>query len=116
MIIKKSDKVNSIVLINKNNHLDKMYNILSDSKKFVKSSLFGGENINFIFGIENKLIDLLKELKTSETISEIDYKKFKPGGSNFGVLYGMCKRLKRFFTNVHHLHLFFQQSNFLLSI
>ena len=39
LIIQKSDKGNSIVLINKNDYLDKMYNILSDSKKFVKSSL-----------------------------------------------------------------------------
>ena len=30
-------KVNSIVLINKSDYLDKMCNILSDSKKFVKS-------------------------------------------------------------------------------
>ena len=39
LIIQKSDKGNSIVLINKSDYLDKMYNILSDSKKFVKSSL-----------------------------------------------------------------------------
>ena len=39
LIIQKSDKGNSIVLINKADHLDKMYNILSDSEKFVKSSV-----------------------------------------------------------------------------
>ena len=39
LIIKKSDQCNSIVLINKSDYLDKMYNILSDSKKKVKPSV-----------------------------------------------------------------------------
>ena len=33
LIIQKSDRGNSIVLINKSDYLDKMYNILSDFKK-----------------------------------------------------------------------------------
>ena len=80
MIIQKSDKGNSIVLINKSDYLDKMYNIFSDSKKIMKSSLVDEKHLNFIFGIE---------LKASETTSEIDYKKRKPRGSSFGVLYGL---------------------------
>ena len=39
LIIQKSDQGNSIVLINKSDYLDKMYNILSDSKKNVKPSV-----------------------------------------------------------------------------
>ena len=41
-----------------------------------------------------ELTNLLKKLKVSETISEIDYKKLKPRGSSFGVLYGLCKTHK----------------------
>ena len=52
-----------------------MYNILSDSKKFVKTSVVDEKNFNFIIGIEKKLTNLLKQLKASETILEIDYKK-----------------------------------------
>ena len=95
LIIKKSDQCNSIVLINKSDYLDKMYNILSDSKKFVKSSLVDDKHLNFIIGIEKKLTDLLKELKASEAISEIYYKKLKPRGSSYGVLYGLCKTHKK---------------------
>ena len=95
MIIQKSDKGNSMVLINKSDYLDKMYNILSDSKKFVKSSVVDDKHLNFIIGIEKKLTDLLKELKASEAISETDYKKLKPRDSNFGVLYGLCKTHKK---------------------
>ena len=96
LIIQKSDKCNSIVLINKSDYLDKMYNILSDSKKFVKSSLVDDKHLNFIIGIEKKLTDLLTELKASEAISETNYKKRKPRGYSFGVLYGLCKTYKNF--------------------
>ena len=44
LIIQKSDKGNSVVLISKSDYLDKMYNILSDFKMFVKSSVVD-ENI-----------------------------------------------------------------------
>ena len=95
LIIKKSDKGNSVVLINKSDYRDKMYNILSDSKKIVKSSLVDEKHLNFIIGVEKKLTNLLEELKASETISENDYKKLKPRGSSFGILYGLCKTHKK---------------------
>ena len=60
MIIQKSDKTNSIVLINKSDYLDKIYSILSDSKKFVRSSVVDDKHLNFIIGIEKKLTDYLK--------------------------------------------------------
>ena len=75
LIIQKSDKGNSVVLINKNDYLDNMYTILSDSKKMLKSSVVDEKYLNFIIGIEKKITNLLKELKPSETITEIDYKK-----------------------------------------
>ena len=74
LIIQKSDKGNSIVLINKSN-LEKMHNILSGSKKFVKSFVVDYKHLNFINGIEKKLTDLSKKLKASGAISEIGYKK-----------------------------------------
>ena len=95
LIIQKSGKGNSIVLINKSDYFDKMYNILLDSKKFVKSSVLDEKHLNFLIGIEKKLTNLLKELKESETISANDYKKLKPRGSSFGVLYGLCKTHKK---------------------
>ena len=72
-----------------------MYIILSDSKKIVKSSVVDDKHVNFIIGIEKKLSDLVKELKESQTISEIDYKRLTPRDSSFGVLYGLCKTHKK---------------------
>ena len=65
-------------------------NILSDSKNFVKS-FHSEKDISFIIGIEKKIPNLPKELKESEAISEIAYKKLKPRRSGFSVLYGLCK-------------------------
>ena len=69
LIIQKSGKGNSIVLIIKSEN--KMYNILSYSKQIVKSFVLDDKYLN----LEKKLTDLLKELKASETVSEIVYKK-----------------------------------------
>ena len=95
LIIQKSDKGNSVVVIYKSDYLIKMYNILSDSKKFVKSSVLDEKHLNFIIGIEKKLTKLLKELKASGTILENDCKSFKPRRSSFGVLYSLCKTHKK---------------------
>ena len=61
----------------------------------MKSSVVDYKHLNFINGIEKKLTDLSKELKVSGAISEIGYKKLKPKGSTFGVLYGPCKIHKK---------------------
>ena len=45
LLIQKSDKGNSMVLIDKSDYLDKMCNILSDSKKFVQSSKVDDEQL-----------------------------------------------------------------------
>ena len=116
LIIQKSDKGSSIFLINKIDYLDKMYNIQSDSKKFVKYSVVDDKYLNFLIGIEKKLTDLLNKLKASETISEINYKKLKTRGSVFAFYMACAKLIKRSLTNVHHLDLFYQQSKLPLTI
>ena len=45
LLIQKSDKGNSMVLIDKSDYLDKMCNILSDSKKLVQSSVVDDEQL-----------------------------------------------------------------------
>ena len=95
-----------------------MYNILSDSKIFVKSSVVDENHLNFIIEIEKKLTNLLKELKAPETISENDCKKLKPRGSSLVLVFYMAcaKLIKRSLTNVHHLDLLCQQLKLPLTI
>ena len=63
----------------------------------MKSYVVDEKHLNFIIGIEKKLTNLLKELKESETIWEINWKKLKPRGFRFCVLYGLCKTHKKVF-------------------
>ena len=107
--MQKSDKDTSIVLNSKSNYFDTIYNILSDSKKFAKMFVVDEKHLYLIFGIKKKLTNLLKELKASETISEIDFKKRKPRGLVTVLVFYMAwvKRTKRSLTNIHHLDLLY---------
>ena len=49
--------------------------------------------------IEKQITDLLKQLNDSQVISDTEYKKLKPGGSRFGILYSLCKIHKRLIDN-----------------
>ena len=49
-------------------------------KKHVKSFVLDEQHLNFIIGIQKNLTNLLKELKESEIISEIDYTRLKRRG------------------------------------
>ena len=93
-----------------------MYNILSDSKKFVKSSVVDEKHLNFIIGIEKKLTNLLKELKASETISEMITKNLNQEVPVLVFYVACAKLIKRSLKNAHHLDLFFQQLKLPLTI
>ena len=67
-VIQNSDKGNSIVLdMRESDYLDKMYNIVSDYKTIVKSSVVIQKDLNFIDGIRKKLTNSVEELNRSET-------------------------------------------------
>ena len=65
----------------------------------MKSSPVDAKHLNFIIWIERKLTDLLKVLKVSETISEIDYKKLKEV-LVLEFYMAFAKLIKKFLTNV----------------
>ena len=99
LIIQKSDKGNSIAIIDKSNYLEKMQNILPDSSKFTQVSVAEDKQLNFIVNVEKHITDLLKDLKNSEVIFETVYKSLKPRGSRFGILHGLCKVHKQLVDN-----------------
>ena len=49
--------------------------------------------------IDKQITDLLKQLNDSQIISDTEYKKLKPRGSRFGILYGLCKIHNSFIDN-----------------
>ena len=99
MIIQKSDKGNFIAINNKDDYLQKMRNILSDSSKFSEISIAKEQNLNFLINIEKQITDLLKQLNDSQVISDTKYKKLIPRVSRFDILYGLCEIHKSFIDN-----------------
>ena len=59
LIIQKSDKENSITVINKDNYLRKMRNIQSDSSKFFKNFITIEKHLKFFVNIEKQITDFL---------------------------------------------------------
>ena len=68
-----------------------MQNILYDSSKFSEICRANEKHLNFFIDIGKQNTDLLKQLNDSPVISDIEYKKLKPRGSIFSILYGLCK-------------------------
>ena len=101
--IQKSDQWNSIVIVNKDDYVQKMQNILSDFSKFSEICIAKEIHVNFSINIGKQITDLLKQLNDSEVISDTEYKKLKPRGSRFGILYGLCKFHKSLIDNCPHI-------------
>ena len=76
LIIQKSDKGNSVVLLNRNDYIKRLNKILSGSSKFKKLNINPGKEISFLLQQEARLTNLLKKVKTS--ISEQLYKELYP--------------------------------------
>ena len=53
-----------MAIIDKNNYLEKMRNILSDSCEFTLVSVTKDKQLNFIVNVQKYVTDLLEDLKT----------------------------------------------------
>ena len=95
VIIQKSDKGNSFVLVNKSDYIRHIEGILSDVNKFEKVPLKKGI-LNFTANHEEHINKQLESISkngnvTEQPTNEQEYKQVKPVGSNPGTLYGLCK-------------------------
>ena len=91
IIIQKSDKGNSVVLINKVTYLQRMEELLSDTSKFRKVDVAPGKDYNHIWNQELRVRKALQNLVNSGAIKQDVYDKLAPTGSSPGVLYGLSK-------------------------
>ena len=71
-IIQRSDKGNSVVLLDKDKYLDGMSKILNNNAKFEVLQFDHDKELNYILNLEKKIIDVLKDLKNKEEITEVD--------------------------------------------
>ena len=65
LIIQKSDKGNSAALLNRNDYIELLNEMLSDSSKFKKLNIKPGKEINFLLQQEVSLTNFLKKVKRS---------------------------------------------------
>ena len=63
LIIQKSDKGNSVVLLNRTDYIKRLNEMLSDSSKFKKPSVTLVKEINFLLQQEDRLTNFLKKSK-----------------------------------------------------
>ena len=87
LIIRKSGKGNSVVIVDRQDYIKRMDNILSDQKKFTIVNLKKDTLLNFAVNQEK----VPKKLVESNSMIEKSKKSLKPVGSRPGVMYGLCK-------------------------
>ena len=91
IVIQKSDKGNSVVIVDKADCLDKMENLPNDTRKFEKFNLKNDGNLNFHVNQEKRVDNILKKLFGSNRISEETRTSLKPVGTRPGIMNGHCK-------------------------
>ena len=91
LIIQKSDKGNSVVIVQTQDYLKKMNDVLSDQKKFSKVSLKDDTLLNFDISQEKHVDKVLKKLVECKGMMEKTRKSLKPVGTRPGVMSGSCK-------------------------
>ena len=89
IILQKVDKGNSVVLVNKVDYIKRMKELLSDVSKFKEIAVEPGKEINLLLQHEGKLIEFLKQIKSSVTADL--YKHLYPQGFQPGIMYGLSK-------------------------
>ena len=75
-VIQKSDKGNSVVLIDKIIYTNGIKKLIDNPRKFEKLSFDANEQLNFIFYFEQIVIDILKEIKNKNQINEDLYNNY----------------------------------------
>ena len=90
IIIQKSDKGNSVVVINRHSYINKMEKFLIDTSKFVKIEFNLKHKVNkkirHLLDMESDIKSCLDNLHDNNYLSDDDYKFLKPCGSKPGVM------------------------------
>ena len=91
LIIQKFVKGISVVIVQRQDYLEKMNDILSDQKKFSKVSLKDDTLLNFAINQEKHVHKVLKKLVESKSMTEKTRESLKQVGTRPGVMYGLCQ-------------------------
>ena len=103
IIIQKSDKGNSVVILNKCDYIARMDELLADASKFKKLNIEPGKDYNFICNQERRISETLRNIKNSGGMLDSLYEKLNPTGTQPSVLYGLSKIHKPTVNNIPKL-------------
>ena len=95
IVIQKSGKGNSIVIVDRDQYIEKVENFLRDQSKFQKIALKDDNFLNFTTSQEKRIDKIYKKLVDSNSMSEETRKHLKPVGTRPGIMYGSCKMHKK---------------------
>ena len=91
IVIQKSDKGNSVVIVDKAAYVNRVMSLLSNSDKFQSLDIEEDKKLNFIINQEKRIRSVFKSLWDNGSITEDVYNKLCPTGSRFGTMYGLPK-------------------------
>ena len=91
IVIQKSDKGHSVVIVDKDTYIKRMENLLSDQRKFEKVTLRNYAFLNFVVNQEKRKDTIFKNLVDSNSMSKEMHKFIKQVGTRPGIMYGNCK-------------------------
>ena len=81
LIIQKSDKGNSVAIVNKRDSTAKMNEILNDASKFKKLNLKPGHDYNFFINQELRISKTLRSIMNSGAMLKLTYNQLNPTGT-----------------------------------
>ena len=87
------------MIADKAGYLDKMKNLLNDTRNFQKTNLNNDEILSFAVNKENRLDNIFKKFVTSKSLSEETRRSLKPVGTRLGIMYELCKVHKDIINN-----------------
>ena len=93
IIVQKADKGNTVVILNRKDYVCKMKNILNDSSKFHKVYIDHDKILNHLIHMENRVTDVLKNLRDKKEISMEQYKDLSPSGSRPRIMYCLATQM-----------------------
>ena len=91
IVIHKSDKGNSVVIVNRDDYLNRMQEMVDDGSKFEKVSVKDGKEYNFMVKETTVVDTLLSELLKKKSFDQNQRNKLSPDGPNPARLYGLPK-------------------------
>ena len=95
IVIQKSDKGNSIGIVDRVKYIEKMESFLSDQSKFQKITIKDDNLLNFITSQEKRIDKIYKKLVGSNSMSEETRRHLKSVGTRPGIMYGSYKVHKK---------------------